>query len=265
MGKKDVSITVPAYLQGTNAQSSESMVSKTDSTPRISLKGQVFRFKSGGEELKKNKGPLEVIIIGVEPMNGLSKTFYLNGYQPDSTDPPDCSSWDGIKPDAWCDNPQSDYCTNCPQSKWGSAESMSGGKAKACKESKRLIVVEPDELGDIYYVLTVTISSLKALSAYGKWLASNNLPFAAVVTELDFADSDFPQLTFAFKRFLEEADGLKSIEISNAREWYEGDKQTAISGGTTSAKALPEASPSTKKKASPTKSTDELLDAWEKD
>jgi hypothetical protein len=267
MSKKaesEMSITVPSYLQGANAQSAESMVSKTDSTPRISLKGQVFRFKCGGEEVKKDKGPLEVVILGVEPMNGLSKTFYVNGYQPDSSDPPDCSSWDGIKPDAWCDSPQADYCSNCEQSKWGSAKSMSGGKAKACKESKRLIVVEASDIEEQYYVLTVTISSLKALSTYGKWLAANNLPFAAIVTELDFEDSDFPQLTFKFKRFLEEKDGLKAIEISNNREWYEGNTQEAIQAPSKS-QSLPEPAgkASSKKKATPAKSTDELLDTWE--
>ena len=269
MSKEETnSIKVPAYLQGAQTQDASTMVSKTDSTPRISLKGQVFRFKDGGEEVKKTKGPLDVVILGVEPMSGLSKTFYMDGYQPDSTDPPDCSSWDGVKPDAWCDSPQSDYCSSCPQSKWGSAKSMSGGKAKACKESKRLIVVEADDVDGTYYVLTVTISSLKALSAYGKWLAANNLPFSAIVTELDFEDADFPQLIFKFKKFLEEEDGLKAIAISNKREWYEGDTQKAIAGGNvnTGTAALPEkAEPKLdkKKKAAPAKSTDELLDTWE--
>lgn len=215
---KSKEMVVPDYLKGVQSNATDMVSGVGSSVPRVSLKGRRFRFVDGEDETKVD-GPVDVVILGVEPRDGLSKTWYEKAYNPASTDPPDCSSWDGIRPDSWVSKPQSSACATCPQAQWGSATSMSGKKAKACKESKRLIIVNADDVNGTQYVLTVTISGLKALSTYGKWLAQNQLPFSAVVTTLDFADSDFPELAFEFKHFLEEEDGIACMSIAEARPW----------------------------------------------
>jgi hypothetical protein len=140
---------------------------------------------------------------------------------------------------------------------------MSGKKAKACKESKRLIVVEPDDITGAHYILTVTIASLKNLTEYGKWLAANQLPYAAVITELSFdEDADYPLLHFKFKSFLEEEDGIKAIELSQERSWASENSQKAIMNAPEEKKELPPAQENPKSPGK-RKSTDELLDSWE--
>jgi hypothetical protein len=211
-------LAIPDYLKGVQTSTNEMSSGITTSVPRVSLKGRRFRFVDGEEEIKV-EGPVDVVILGVEPRDGLSKTWYEKAYNPSSNDPPDCSSWDGVRPDSWVNKPQSRLCADCPQAQWGSAKSMSGKKAKACKESKRLIIALADNVEGTQYVLTVTISSLKALSTYGKWLAQNQLPFSAVVTTLSFVDADFPELEFEFKEFLEEEDGKMAMSIAQERPW----------------------------------------------
>lgn len=262
-------IQVPDYLKSVSAPESSSMISSGISVPRVSLRGSKFRWIKDGEEVNVQTEDIDIIILGVEPLNGMSKTFYINGYTPGSDDPPDCTSWDGIRPDPRSNEPQSDLCANCPQNKWGSAKSISGKKAKACKDSKKLIIVPANEMYGEYYILTVTISSLKALSEYGKWLAENNLPYSAVITSISFIDSDFPQIKFAFKSFLEEEDGKKCIAISQKRSWSADFNNTLPKGS--GQKSIPSNAkqPDATKNDSPVevnktkKSTDELLDEWE--
>ena len=219
-------IAVPDYLKdmmddGVNDASS--IISSTDSVPRISLKGMRFRMIVGGEEISKTSEPLQLIILGVEPEKAMCKTYYIGGYEPDSSDPPDCSSSDGIVPDAWVSSPQNDKCATCPQNAWGSAKSMSGGKAKACRDSKRLMVVEAKNLKDEDsrpFILNVTVASLKSLSAYGKLLVENRIPMAAAITTVAFDDeADHPKLLFSLKGCLKEEMGKFALARSAKKEW----------------------------------------------
>lgn len=223
----DKQIVVPDYLRKYQPEvdSTKDMITETGSAPRISLKGRQFRFKVEGEEIFKTSDPISVVIVGVVPEGGLmARTYYINGYTPGSDDPPDCSSFFGEIPDAWCQSPQSRFCKDCPQAKWGSAKSMSGGKAQACKVSKRIMVYDASQIDQedkTLYLMNVTVASLKALSAYGKWLVSNHLPMSAVFTKVSFIDSDFPQVEFTFDGVLEEKNGIEMIAISERKEWMD--------------------------------------------
>ena len=219
-------IVLPDYLKELVDNSAAGMVSGSGgSLPRVSIRGRQFRFVIDGTEDFKQTEPINVVILGVVPEQGMAKTFYLDGYQPGSSDPPNCSSFLGVKPDSWVDNPQSDTCVNCDHSKWGSATSMSGKKSKACKESKRLIIIKADDLKGkepIKYVFNVTVASLKALTNYGKFLIANRLPMSAIITNISFADSEFPQVEFNFASVLNEQFGTKALSIAEKREWMDG-------------------------------------------
>lgn len=212
-------IELPDYLKDiVDTGDTRSLVTQSISVPRISIRGRQFRFVVDGDEISKQTEPINIIILGVEPEKGMAKTFYASGYVSGSSDPPDCSSWDGLKPDSWCDNPQSNFCAKCPKNIWGSAKSLSGKKAKACKESKRLIVLNPKD-DEILYIFNVTIASLRALSEYGKFLINHKLPFSAVITQIAFVDSEFPQVEFKFGGILKEEKGKKMLERAAKREW----------------------------------------------
>lgn len=223
-------VEVPDYLKSLMASgevsTNESIITAASSVPRISLKGQKFRFIKDGEEVRKETESIMVILLGVQPDKGtMCKTYYKDGYSSDDSSPPDCSSSDGIRPDSWISSPVSQSCQGCPMNAWGSAESMSGGKAKACRDSKRLFVVDPKD-GPIDesdgYILNVTVASLKALAEYGKYLVANNIPMEAVITRIIMDDdSDFPRISFEMAGIMKEEAGMASITRAKKKEWVD--------------------------------------------
>jgi hypothetical protein len=207
--------------QGEVTADADKVVSAVESVPRISLKSRRFNFIENGEVVMKTADPIPVVIVGVQPENGMAKTYYEGDYQPGDNSPPDCSSFDGIKPDSWITTPQAESCATCPNNKWGSAKSMSGGKAKACRDSKRLIVINAKNIKEsTAFTLNVTVASLKPLSDFGKQLAKQGIPLEAVITMIGIdEDSDFSKLTFTAAGVLNETQGLIAITRANERDW----------------------------------------------
>lgn len=218
-------IAVPDYLkkmQPTESTDVDSLASASLSIPRISLKGKKFRVIVDGEEIMKPSTELNAIILAVEPGPGLFiKTYYGGTYNPSDTYPPACASSNGVHPDAWVTNPQSPRCNTCPQNVFGSATAVvSGKKAKACKDSKRLWVTFPDDIEGIVFALGVPVTSLKNVSKYAKELGAHNYPMTAVVTKITMDDeSDFPQLNFERGEFLNEEQYLIAKARNTAKDW----------------------------------------------
>lgn len=218
-------IAVPEHLKKylSNTQTSgdaDAMAAASISIPRISLRGRKFRIIEGGEEIKKPADDLLCVILAVEPGTGLmAKTFYKDAYQSGDSKPPDCSSANGVTPDAWIGTPQSEKCQNCPQNVFGSAKSRSGGKAKACKDSKRIWLGLPDALEGTVYNMGVPVTSLKAMSEYGAMLKSNGVPPAAVMTRLTMKDTEFPELIFEFVGVLEEQAMEVAMLRNEKKDW----------------------------------------------
>jgi len=221
-------LEIPDYLKGMmetfTGPKTKNMQSGGSTTPRISLKGKIFRFKEGGEEIEKVKEDLDVVIVGVMPEYGTTKTFYAGQYSPDSSDPPDCSSMNGQTPDTWVSKPVSDSCVTCVNNKFGSAISMSGKKSKACRDSRRLYVVRAKELKDEepkVWLLNATIMSLKPLSLYSQLLLRKGIPTpAAVITRINFnEDAEFPQLTFDTLGFINQDMAKISFKLAEDKSW----------------------------------------------
>lgn len=175
----------------------------------------------GGEEIQKPSDELEVVILGVTPDSGnMAKTFYEAGYQSGSNSPPDCSSVDGIAPDSWVQNPQSSRCGTCPKNIFGSAtNNTTGKKAKACKDSKHLWVTLSKSVEGTIFLLSVPVTSLKAVSEYGRYIAQNGFPLAAILTRLTMVDSEFPQLEFSVAGFLPEQTAKIAFDRKEQKEW----------------------------------------------
>ena len=220
---KDVAPILPDYLKKFQEQSAAdtgSLISSSVSVPRLSFRGKRWRWIVDGEEELIKALSVQVIIVGVEPDAGrFIKTLYLTQYNPGDSNPPDCSSSNGISPDSWVSSPQAQRCNQCPKNVFGSAVSRSGGKAKACGDSKRLWVVKPDDM-EIVYGLNVPIMSLKNLAEYGKYIARNNYPLALVITELSMEDeSEFPKLEFNHVGFIEEEQVKEAMDLNQRRPW----------------------------------------------
>lgn len=219
-------VQVPEYLRKYMANNevpndADSMSSASVSVPRVSLKGKRFQLINGDEESKKSD-KLHIVILAVEPEGSrMVKTYYAGGYNPNDTAPPDCSSSDGIAPDAWVQSPQSRQCQSCPKNVFGSATNAgTGKKTKACRDAKRLWVAKPDDVQGTVFGLNVPVTSLKNMADYGRSIRSMGVPLSAVITELEMdEDSEFPLLHFKRLGFLNEEVGTQALERNMAKDW----------------------------------------------
>lgn len=273
-------LQVPDYLKDmmaeTTAPRTDDMQGGGMSVPRISLKGQKFRFKMEGEEVEVVKENLDCVIVGIMPPHGTAKTFYEGAYDPNSADPPDCSSSDGIHPDGWVTNPVSQSCATCKNNKFGSAISTNGKKSKACRDSKRLYIVKAQDMKEQkdppYWLLNVTVSSLKPMNNYSAELKKSGITTpSVVVTRLGFDDeADFPKLTFKALGVLNQNMAQASLAIAEKKEWdnfssstpaLTNDKQSmpAIEAKTQPEETAPEKETSRVS----TEEVDSILESWD--
>lgn len=231
MSKNEV--VIPAYLaammdKGEAKNDIASSDVASGGVPRLTTKGKTFRFKQGEDEVKAGQS-VDLIIVGMSPERGLAHTYYADGYTPDASSPPDCSSGNGVNPDNWVENPEANLCAKCPQAVWGSAVSMSGGKAKACKDSKHLYVARAEDFTKnpeeaTLYILSVTVNSLKAFANYGKEIAKIGLPsMCFAITRVIFDDeASVPKLEFEMLGLLNKELGTVSNARNKEAEWDNG-------------------------------------------
>lgn len=178
--------------------------------PVMSIKGKVFALVKGGERetLMNPNDPDEVAtsinVVILKANAGLSKVWYAKNFVEGSDAKPDCFSHDGVVPDPSAETPQAKKCAICPKNQWGSKISEDGKKLKACADSRRLAIANPDELEDPI-LLRVPAATLKPLAEYGESLAKRGVPYNAVVTKIGFdREAASPKLTFKATSFVSE-------------------------------------------------------------
>lgn len=236
---------LPAYLKSVNAADLNSDLTSHAGTgfPVISIKGKVFSVVRDGERKVLTKSvdgeeipapSIEVVLVKANKQN--SKVFYLKGFQEGAENQkPDCFSNDGVKPDVSVENPQSKTCALCPKNQWGSKIGDNGNKGKACQDSVRMAVAQPDLLNDPY-LLRVPPASIKPLGEYGKALAKRGVSYTAVVTRIGFEmEEATPKLTFKATGFLTEE------AFHEVQTLAQGDVVQAILGSSFSDAAEPAA------------------------
>lgn len=189
------------------------------SARRISLKGSKFRQMVGGEQMGvKRESFLNVVIVDAAP---LGRTYYEGEYSADNPTAPTCWSVDTKTPAETVPEDQrlAKRCMDCPKNIKGSGV----GETRACKYSQRLAVVMEGKWDTVYQLQLPAMSVFgdakgghMPMQAYAKYLAANNAPAIAVVTQMYFdEDSDVPKLFFKPERPLSE-DEL--IEVIKARD-----------------------------------------------
>ena len=203
-----------------------------------------------GEEVKKVRDKLDVIILGVEPEAGrMIKTFYSKGYTSGAKEPPSCASDDGIAPSSWVNDKQSPTCHTCPKNVFGSATSPSGKPTKACRDSKRAWVVLADDPKPIaertLYGINITVASLKAFSEHGRKLASFGQGPSVCITTLVMLDMEYPQLEFQLTSWLNAEQVPQTLKLSTDKPWKMkfGNVGLALSMGETAKAGLPTSLP----------------------
>lgn len=179
-------------------------ISNGESWPRISIKGGRFRIKEGDAETVLQSTTIDVVIVGSNPR--LSKTFYAKAWDPNAeASAPDCSSMDGVRPDANVTEPQNDLCATCPHNAWGSKKGPQGQDLKACSDSKRIAVVSADDPSGSIYLMLVTPAALKDLNQYQKDLTHRGIAPELVRTRIGFdTNASFPKIKFGFGGWLTE-------------------------------------------------------------
>lgn len=237
---------VPAHLQASGPVDS-GLVTGSESLPRISLKGKQFRFIIDGEEkMTLPLGtPLDVIILAASPKSGCSKVYYRGSYSSGDNEAPDCSSADGLYPDKGIAYPQSELCQTCKQNAWGSGIRADGtpSDGKACRDTKTLFVVGPKKINGTMLQLRVPVMSLKSLNSLGHSLENRRMHSYAIMTRMEFVDSEFPQVEFSFGAFLDKASYAAAAERANSTEVQKLVESAVTTPGTPPAEKIPEDAP----------------------
>jgi hypothetical protein len=200
--------------------------------PRISTRRRKFTLIRDEVEVVKPSDSFIGTILHAGPGAGLySKTYFSSEYVQGQTAKPDCMSSDGIKPDSWCENPQSDFCRTCPMDQFGSKKSRTGKDAKACKDSKRLFIVPEDDPENIY-LLQIPQSnqaSKKHLTGLGMKIRAGvktkdgqtvRMPMMAYKVKFGMdEDSDFPVVTYELVGVHDEATMVTITQLKESAPW----------------------------------------------
>lgn len=177
----------------------------------ISTKGKQFGMPDGSV----HPGPMSAVILDWCSVN----LHYTGAYNPSNPESPDCfavgKDLPTLKPSAQLTNPQNEQCTGCPKNEWGTAPG--GGKGKACKNTRRLLVAA-GELGDgaQVYTLNVSPTGLKHFDQYIATLTDRGLHPAQVITEISFdPNSAFPSLRFRAEKPHDQLDDAWHLKEDN--------------------------------------------------
>jgi len=171
------------------AQAKEAAASERPSLSKISLKAGVVSY--AGQPVKDNR--LACIILAASYKNAL----YKGRYDPNNIVNPNCfalsTTDEGMAPDSVVSKPEHATCEGCPNREWGS--DPNGGRGKACKETRRLVLLPASVLdaedpikaikeGELA-ILDIPVMSVKFYSQYVNILSGSiGLPAWACVTDI---------------------------------------------------------------------------------
>lgn len=186
--------------------------------PVMSIRGAKWRIVEGGEERPiyipgtTDLAPAVRVVL-LKANSAVSKTFYADSFVEGSDAPPDCTSANGIVPDASSPKPQCTTCAACPKNEWGSKISPNGSKIKACADVRRVAILPSEDLDYSPVLLRVPAASLGDLADYGRQLKKRGIPYTAVVTKLSFdPEASYPKILFQFERVLSAEELMKVAE-----------------------------------------------------
>lgn len=190
----------------------------------LKYRGKVWSIQRNGanqnlmrEDGDGPRGSVDVVIVKANAQ--MSKTFYINGWDENNNNPPDCASANGIVPDQGVPHKQADVCALCPKNAWGS--DPGGGKGKACGDHRRLAVVPLTDLRNEFFggplLLRCPAASLQDMAAFDARYKSMGYPYFTMGIKIGFDPQEsYPKFTFAAIRPLTNEEGQVIMELRNS-------------------------------------------------
>lgn len=202
---------LPAYLQSRQSSKiAERTVANLGAAtpPFVSIQGGRFTLVDAvGDEEPVNtaeKGIAYLDACLADSGDHESRIFYIKGWEPGASAPPDCWSDNGYAPSRACSSPQSTTCAGCPKAEWGSAVSKVSGKGvPACAKNQKLALVIPGD--DVTFLLRVPPNSLKNLRDYLNKFRGQDADVSDVITRISFEKDILGTLTFRAIGWIDEA------------------------------------------------------------
>ena len=154
-------MTLPAYLTGVPDISEKAVTGiGTALPPHVSIRGNKFTLVDGTGNKKVLGDSMDFLLVDIGDHVG--KMYFSNpDWTPDSDDPPDCWSTNGVGPSRDAINPQARTCAECPNNVRGSRVSkMSGASIKACRDEILLAIVHP-QFPNMLFQFKITPGSFK--------------------------------------------------------------------------------------------------------
>lgn len=200
-------------------------------TPFLSTKSGVLTYR--GTPLAGNKLSAVILAAPVE------RLYYDSRYDPTKIVGPKCwaiaQQATGMRPYEDVETKQNFECESCPKNEWGSA--TNGGKGKACRETRRLLLIASDSIGTPDSVETAEVAalrppvtSLKNYATYVQTIAATlKRPPLAVVTEIAVVADPKTQFKVAFN-LIEPITSMEVIKALMARAQKEVDKAISSIG-----------------------------------
>jgi hypothetical protein len=199
---------IVAFEDQLAALASESLkAEQSSSLTFLSTQGGVLKYR--GDAVAGNALPCVILAAPVE------RLYYSTRFDPTKIVPPDCVAI-GVNaaemgPPDTVEKKQSDKCSTCPKNEWGS--STNGGKGKACRETRRLLLIPADSISSVDAIQTAEVAALRppvtSLRNYANYVqtiaATLKRPPLAVITEISVSPDPKTQFKVNFKM-------LKAIE-----------------------------------------------------
>lgn len=192
-------LALPSGLMARLAQQAkDTAAQERPSVSKIGLRGGMLSY--GGDPVKGNVLPVVIMFAGNR------NAYYDKPFDPNNLQNPVCFALgandddmfahenvpdENVGPDSTeKDRPAPRSCSGCKFNDWGS--DPKGGRGKACKETRRLVVIPGNGLDDVesiqkaeMAILDIPVTSGKNYSNFVNALAAQtNLPPWAVVTEI---------------------------------------------------------------------------------
>lgn len=210
--KKQLPTTWEQQLATAAAQGAEAEAA-TGGSKMFSVKGGVLAF--AGMPVKGNT--MQCVVAD----SIFENAYYGESYDPDHPLPPICYSYsrDGKDMEPHAESPEKQHgdCTTCPHNQWGSAEK---GKGKACKNTRRLLIIPATATEDPatvrkadYGFLKLPVTSTVGWANYVKALAASyKRPPFGVITEIGVV----PDPKTQFKVTFNAVDPIKDPQVGAA-------------------------------------------------
>lgn len=173
---------------------------QSGTTAFLSTKGGTLTYR--GNPVTNNSLACVILSAPVE------RLFYDSRYDPTKIVGPKCfaiaSVATGMGPAKNVEAPEHATCEGCPRNEWGSA--ANGGKGKACRETRRLLLIPADSIGSPEAVsvaevaaLRPPVTSLKNYATYVQTIAATiKRPPLAVITEISVVSDPKTQFKVVF-------------------------------------------------------------------